>query len=156
MMKNKSNAGKTRKLGNLFSLMGWGVINYNPCDHWMSPLFLQWGTNSLAAPKPGHLSVQGDGHWGFLQKPNCSCRQRHTWSKAESREGSSRSHTHTHRNTPWMQLPAGSLSVYLVVNNATPREAGWQILRGSQESTAASEEMWRKPGLEHRVPWGRQ
>lgn len=154
MMKNKSNAGKTRKLGNLFSLTGWGVINYNPCDHWMSPLFLQWGkfpsssktgtperarTRPLSIPTETKLLMQAEAH------------------VEQSREqGGEQRVTHTQRNTPWMQLPPGSLSGYLVVNNATPREAGWQILRGSQESTAASEEVWRKPGLEHCVPRGRQ
>lgn len=62
MMKNKSNAEKTRKLGNLISLTGSGVINYNPCDHWMSPPFLECsaGTNSLAVPKPRDLTKSSE------------------------------------------------------------------------------------------------
>lgn len=75
-------------------------------------------------------------------------------SKAETR--GTAGHTHTQRNALGIQFPPGSLRVYLMVNNATPSEAGWQILGGSQESRITSEEMWRKPGLEHCVPWGRQ
>lgn len=32
--------------------------------------------------------------------------------------------THTHRNALGIQFPPGSLCVYLMVNNATPSEAG--------------------------------
>lgn len=37
---------------------GTGVINYNPCDHWMSPLFLKCSTDTgcLAAPKAANLT----------------------------------------------------------------------------------------------------
>lgn len=61
MMKNKSNAENTRKPGNLISLTGSGVINYNPCDHWMSPLFLKRSRDTiyLAVTNPADLTKNG-------------------------------------------------------------------------------------------------
>lgn len=61
-MKNKSNAEKTRKLGDLVLLTGSGVINYNPCDHWMSPLFLKCSTDTiyLAVTKPADQAESGE------------------------------------------------------------------------------------------------
>lgn len=97
------------------------------------------------------MSVQGHGQWWFLQKSNSQHIQKYTWEQSRRAAG----HTHTHTNTLWIQLPPGSLGVCLVVNNAVS-EAGWQILRGSRETWITSEEMWRKSGLEHCMPWGRQ
>lgn len=141
MMKNKSNAGKTRKLGNLISLTGSGVINCNPCDHWMSPLFLECSNSRAAGKECARTHGHDDDSYRFqLDSYRNAIPNAHVG--AEQQQG-------TLRNTLWIQLPPGSLGVCLMVNNAALSGAGWQIPRGSLESRIISQEMWRKPGLEH-------
>lgn len=158
MMKNKSNAEKTRKLGNLILLTGSGVINYNPCDHWMSPLFLKCSTDSIYQQiwqRAG--SVQGHKYGWVLQKPKSPTRA-DTCPQAREQTGErgTAEPTRRERSTLWMQLPPSPLGAHPMLNNATPSEAGWQVLGGSWESRITSEGMSRKPGLERGVQWGQR
>lgn len=131
-------------------LTGSEVINYNPCDHWMSPLFLKCSTDTdcLAVLKPADLTKsrvgkdRGSDDSHSNQIPNT---HRHTHAPAcagAHRRAGEKNITQAGReNTLWIQFPPSSLGVYPILNNATLSEAGWQILRGTQESRITSEEM---------------
>lgn len=136
--KTSQTLGKQESLEIWSPWRGSGVINYNPCDHWMSPLFLEC-SNSKKSRAPGKECARTHGHRDRMMIPTDS-----SWIPTEipipipnalsgSRAGT-REQQGTLRNTLWIQLPPGSLSVCLMVNNAAPSGAGWQILRGSQKA----------------------